>query len=301
MKKVLITGGTVFVSKFIADYYVKEGYEVNVLNRNSRPQVQGTKLIAANRYHLGDTLKKYEFDAVLDVTAYTKEDIKCLLEALGAFKDYIFISSGAVYPETLPLPFYEEQAVGQNLIWGDYGRNKAEAEQYLLQKVPQAYVLRPPYIYGPMQNLYREPFIFDCAKKRRPFYIPKDGSQKLQFLHVRDLCRFIDNLLGHRPKQHIYNVGNKETVNITDWVQICYEVVGVPLEFQSIYMDVNQREYFCFYNYEYELDVSKQKQLMPQTISLRDGLKESYNWYIEHEQEVIKKGYLEFIDSNFNL
>lgn len=299
MKKVLITGGTVFVSKFVADYYVKEGYEVYVLNRNSRTQVKGTKLIEADRCHLGDVLKQYEFDVVLDVTAYTKEDIKCLLEALGEFKDYILISSGAVYPENLPLPFYEEQSVGHNLIWGDYGRNKVGAEQYLLEKVPQAYVLRPPYLYGPMQNLYREPFVFDCARKGLPFYIPKDGSQKLQFLHVRDLCRFIDCLLEHRPEQHIYNVGNKDVVDIKEWVKLCYEVAGAPLEVKFVYEEINQREYFCFYNYEYELDVSKQNRLMSQTISLRDGLKESYDWYVEHEQEVTKKGYLEFIDLNF--
>lgn len=38
MKKVLITGGTVFVSRYIAEYYVKKEYEVYVLNRNNKPQ-----------------------------------------------------------------------------------------------------------------------------------------------------------------------------------------------------------------------------------------------------------------------
>lgn len=297
MKKVLITGGTVFVSKFIASYYVDKEYEVYVLNRNSRPQVRGTKLIEADRHHLGDVLKKYEFDVVLDVTAYTKEDVKCLVEALGNIKDYIFISSGAVYPETLPIPFYEEQTVGHNLIWGDYGRNKAEAEQYLLEKVPQAYVLRPPYLYGPMQNLYREPFVFDCAKQGRPFYIPGDGKQKLQFFHIRDLCRVIDKLIEHKPKQHIFNVGNNEMVDITEWVTLCYEVAESPLEIRAVYQDISQREYFCFYDYEYELDVSKQRQLLTETISLKEGLRESYEWYQKHEEEVMKKRYFDFIDS----
>ena len=35
MKKVLVTGGTVFVSKFAAQYFVDKGYEVYVLNRNT--------------------------------------------------------------------------------------------------------------------------------------------------------------------------------------------------------------------------------------------------------------------------
>ena len=30
MKKVLVTGGTIFVSRYIAEYYVAKGYEVYV-------------------------------------------------------------------------------------------------------------------------------------------------------------------------------------------------------------------------------------------------------------------------------
>ena len=32
-----------FVSKFAAEYFVKRGYEVSVLNRGSRPQVSGVE------------------------------------------------------------------------------------------------------------------------------------------------------------------------------------------------------------------------------------------------------------------
>ena len=48
MKKVLVTGGTIFVSRYIAEYYVAKGYEVYVLNRNSREQSKGVKLIQAD-------------------------------------------------------------------------------------------------------------------------------------------------------------------------------------------------------------------------------------------------------------
>ena len=41
MKKILVTGGTVFVSRFIAEYYATKDHEVFVLNRNTRPQRQG--------------------------------------------------------------------------------------------------------------------------------------------------------------------------------------------------------------------------------------------------------------------
>ena len=45
MKKILVTGGTVFVSRYIAEYYVAKGDEVYVLNRNSKEQSRGVILI----------------------------------------------------------------------------------------------------------------------------------------------------------------------------------------------------------------------------------------------------------------
>ena len=47
VKRVLVTGGTVFVSRYIAEYYVKMGWNVYVLNRNSREQPHGVNLIEA--------------------------------------------------------------------------------------------------------------------------------------------------------------------------------------------------------------------------------------------------------------
>ena len=36
MKKVLVTGGTIFVRRYIAEYYVAKGYEVYAFCRNFR-------------------------------------------------------------------------------------------------------------------------------------------------------------------------------------------------------------------------------------------------------------------------
>ena len=41
MKKILVTGGTVFVSRYIAEYYVAKGCGVYVLDRNNREQSKG--------------------------------------------------------------------------------------------------------------------------------------------------------------------------------------------------------------------------------------------------------------------
>jgi len=298
MKKILVTGGTVFVSRFVAEYYVKKGEDVYVLNRNSRPQPTGIKLIEADRNDLGECLRQYHFDAVIDVTAYTARDVKLLLDALGSYDEYILISSSAVYPEHCLQPFTEETQVGVNKFWGKYGTDKIEAEEALVKRNPNAYILRPPYLYGPMNNVYREAFVFDCALQDRPFYMPKDGEMKLQFFHVQDLCRFIDIILKNKPQQHIFNVGNKDAVSIYEWVELCYRVVGKPLEVINVYEDIEQRNYFSFYNYEYYLDISKQDELMSDVKSLEEGLKEAFDWYRNNSDKVNKKPFIEYIEKN---
>ena len=298
MKKILVTGGTVFVSKFVAEYYVAKGDEVYVLNRNNKPQSAGVNLIQADRNDLGECLRQYHFDVVIDVAAYTGKDVMLLLDALGSYDEYIFISSSAVYPEHGAQPFTEETPVGANKFWGKYGKDKIEAEEVLTKQNPKAYILRPPYLYGPMNNVYREAFVFDCALNDRPFYMPKDGEMKLQFFHVEDLCRFIDTILDNKPSQRIFNVGNKDTVSIREWVELCYKIAGKPLEVIPVHEDIEQRNYFSFYNYEYYLDVSKQEEWMPQVKLLETGLKEAFDWYRSNSDKINKKPFLEYIDKN---
>ena len=102
--KILVTGGTVFVSKFMAEYFADRGNEVYVLNRNTKPQLPNVKLIECDRKQINGRLKGLRFDVVIDVTAYTAEDINALLDDLESFESFIMISSSAVYPETLKVP-----------------------------------------------------------------------------------------------------------------------------------------------------------------------------------------------------
>ena len=178
--QIRITGGTVFVSRYIAEYYVKAGYDVYVLNRNSREQSKGVKLIQADRHNLGEILRNYSFDVVID-TAYTANDVDLLLNALGSYKDYILISSSAVYPEYAPQPFQEDTQLDVNKYWDQYGMDKIAAEAALQNRNPNAYILRPPYLYGRMNNVYREAFVFDCALTNRKFYLPGKGDMKYNF------------------------------------------------------------------------------------------------------------------------
>ena len=90
---ILITGGTTFVSKFAAEYFVKSGNHVTVINRGSRKQIDGVNLICCDRMELKNTLKEKHYDVILDITAYTDGHIRSLLDSGVTFDDYIFIST----------------------------------------------------------------------------------------------------------------------------------------------------------------------------------------------------------------
>ena len=300
MKKILVTGGTTFVSKYTAKFFTEHGYDVYVLNRGTKAQVPGVTLIKGDRHELGGLLKDQSFDAVLDITSYNGDDIDDLLDGLGHFGTYIFISSSAVYPETGVQPFEEESELAENKFWGRYGTDKIAAEKALLARIPDAYILRPPYLYGPMNNVYREAFVFDCARAGRRFCLPGDGSMKLQFFHVDDLCRLMALIIEEKPEEHVLNVGNKEAVTVRAWVDACYECFGKVPEYVNVREDIEQRLYFSFYNYDYYLDVSKMLKLLPDTKDLKAGLRECAAWYETNEAEVRKKPLIEYIDSNLS-
>lgn len=299
-RRILVTGGTVFVSKYIARYFADLGEQVVVLNRNTKEQLEGVAVIEADRHALGNVLSGQHFDAVIDVTAYNAQDVDDLARALESvtFDTYVMISSSAVYPTTNLQPFVENGRLGLNSkheVWGQYSEGKVAAERAVLEQIANAYIIRPPYLYGPMNNIYREAFVFDCADAERAFRLPGDGEMRLQFFHVRDLCRFIDVIIAQQPQQHVFNVGNPESVSVREWVELCYRAAGKPLECVAVH-NVPQRSFFPFYDYQYELDVRAQRELMPETTPLAEGLRESYAWYSAHRNEVVPKPYMKFID-----
>lgn len=297
MRSILVTGGTVFVSRYAAAYFRDRGWQVYVLNRNSRPQEKGVTLIEADRHALGDTLRGMHFDAVADITAYNDDDVNDLLDALDSFGTYVMISSSAVYPDTGRQPFTEKSPVGPNSVWGAYGTDKIAAEAVLQARVPDAYILRPPYIYGPMNNVYREAFVFDCAMAERPFRVP-ETDLPLQFFHVRDLCRMMEAMISLQPERHVWNVGNAHTVTAEEWAEMCYRAAGKPFEAVRVPDEVPVRSYFSFHPYAYELDVTAQEEILPETIPLGIGLCDAFAWYQAHAWEIKRKPYIEFIDRN---
>lgn len=301
--KILVFGGTVFVSWYIVKRLVEEGNEVITLNRGSKKGMYGTKVkeVYADRHNfkeLNEALKQVDFDYVIDVSGYNEEDLRLSYEAIKGrnIKGYIFISSSAVYEESEILPITEEFPKGINQYWGSYGTNKLKAEEFLKSKFIEdgfPFVsLRPPYLYGEGNNVYRESFIFDRLKDGKPIIIPNQGKTLIHFMHIEDLYRTIEKIIDKEIKGEIYNVGNSEGITFKGWVNKCIEAFGKKakvVNFDYLRHGYNVRDFFPFHDYQYYLATEKVTEIYKPKISIEEGLKRALEWYLDNEEKVMKR------------
>ena len=168
-----------------------------------------------------------------------------------------------------------------------------------MDNIEDYYIIRPPYLYGPMNNVYREAFLFECIDRNMSFYIPKDGKMKLQFFYIGDLAKFIEKIIEIKPKHRIFNVGNKEILDINKWVKLCNQVLNKKPNIIYINDDVPQRSFFPFLDYSYTLDIKRQQEILPELTPMADGILASYNWYKDNKALVKRKPLIEFIRDNY--
>jgi len=238
--RVLIVGGTEFISLHTLRALRRDGHEVSVLNRGRHPErlPPGVRTIVADRLdHAGlrRALASERFDAVVDI-AYaptTGADVEALVDALGERAGHVvFVSTGRVYDHALPIPF--DETTTRNLYWGDYARNKIAGEDALLRRhrergLPVS-IVRPTHVFGPLNTRNNETFFFDRLVRGRPIVVPASGGWLRQFGHVEDLADAIVALLGTPAAfGQSYNVSGEEAISQIGFVELIAEVLGRPL------------------------------------------------------------------------
>jgi nucleoside-diphosphate-sugar epimerase len=238
--RVLVVGGTEFVSLHLVRALRRQRHEVACLNRGRRgPQAPDVATIIVDRRDhaaLARALDGERFDAVFDV-AYaptTGDDVSALLDAvsLGRPGHVIFVSSARVYDHTRPIPFDEETP--RNLYWGDYANNKIAGEDVLIDRHRRAglpiTIVRPTHVMGPLNTRNNETFFFDRLLRGRPVVIPGHGGWLRQFGHVEDLAEAMTAMAGDgRAVGQAYNVTGEEVITQAGLVELIAEVVGRPL------------------------------------------------------------------------
>ncbi|SLN13869.1 hypothetical protein TRL7639_00172 [Falsiruegeria litorea R37] len=260
--KVLVIGGSGFVGRALIPALLNSGHDVSVLNRGNQRIEVVTQLVADRDDPAAVGLHQAAYDVVVDTSGYTKQQVEIAFSAFGPSAGrWIHLSSAAVYRETPHLPTEDDQLGGAE-VWGEYGADKSEVDEFLTKRTecPIA-ILRPPYLYGPNNANDRETFVWSRVLSGRPVIVPGDGSAQLQFLHVQDLARiivrFAETNFGQKA---IYNVAEPETMNAETWVRKVAAASGEGVSIihaRNHAVGIAARQFFPFRDYPCALDVSR--------------------------------------------
>ncbi|HEY0840582.1 MAG TPA: NAD-dependent epimerase/dehydratase family protein [Vulgatibacter sp.] len=230
--RVIVIGGSGFVGTALVPELLSHGCEVVLINRGSRP-VDHVENLVADRNDpdaLSDAARRVgEADAVIDTCAYTGRQTEIAFDRFaGRVRRWVHLSSAAVYVDPARRPAREEDAIGGAEAWGQYGRDKSAADALLLrQDAPGLCILRPPYLYGPRNDIDRETFVWSRLLRGRRVVLPSNGATPLQFLHVADLARALSKatLVGFPEK--VYNVAGGPSTTAEEWVRLLARLIGV--------------------------------------------------------------------------
>jgi len=207
-------------------------------------------------------------------------------------KKVLFLGSSCIYPKFAPQPIPEEALLT--------GPLEPTNEAYAIAKITgiklcQAYTREyganfvsamPTNLYGPGDNFDLEsshvlPALLRKAHEAKINRAPElvvwgTGTPRREFLHCDDLADALIFLLEHYDQPEIINIGWGTDVTIRELAEIICEITGFSgkLRFDESKPDGTPRKL---------LSNAKLRKLgwEPQ-ISLREGIRQTYQWFLEH-------------------
>ena len=203
----------------------------------------------------------------------------------------LFLGSSCIYPKLCPQPIKEEYLLSGELEKTNDAYALAKiagiktCQSYNLQHGTHFISAMPTNLYGVNDNFHPENSHVLPALIRR-FHEAKlanvesisiwgTGKSRREFLHSSDLADAVLFLMENYDDSEIVNVGCGKDQTIKELAETIQEVVGYTghLKFDSTRPDGTPQKI---------LDISKINSLgWKPTISLREGLKQVYQWYTE--------------------
>ena len=217
--RVLVTGGAGFIGSHIAEAYLREGWEVVVLDDLSRgregnvPKAarfvradirspEARRLAATGRFDVVNhqaaqidvrvSVDRPAFDSEINVVGFVN-----LLEGAGegGVKRVIFASSGGVVygnPTTIPTP-----ETAPKMPVSPYGVSKLAGEYYMRAIAAlrgfEGVAMRYANVFGPRQDPKSEAGVVSIFVSRllarQPLTVYGDGSQTRDYVFVKDVAR----------------------------------------------------------------------------------------------------------------
>lgn len=205
--KILVLGGTAFLSQQVAEQAVAAGHEVTCACRGtSGPVPDGARHVPLDRSVDTDPqtgpwaeLAGSDWDTVVDV-ARTPSWVATATSALGGAPHWVFVSTISVYAEPLAagggpgdspvLPPAEEDLPLEGAT--AYGQNKVACEDHVRAVAgARAWIVRPGLIIGPGDPSGRFTYWPVRMARGGPVLAPLPREAPVQMIDVRDLAAWL--------------------------------------------------------------------------------------------------------------
>jgi nucleoside-diphosphate-sugar epimerase len=238
--KVLVIGGTGFISSKLVEFLIEKHHSVSILIRGkSKNKFENDKRVKVfygdrnNKNILREITATEKYDAVYDMIAYEPVDsINVYNEFKGQIGRLIHCSTVSVYmiSNDVQCPITEDQDIGKvmphfprNPFGMDYGINKRECEEYLWSVHDNKHfpvtTIRPPYVCGPEDPAKRDLFWIERILDGELLLVPGSGDYATQTIFVDDLARaFVDLLDYPSTIGNAYNVASEEIFSLNDYL-----------------------------------------------------------------------------------
>ena len=304
--KCLIIGGSKFIGKHLLLKLVEYGHEITVVNRGKTPFVypEGVNHLIIDRKDnnaMKNTLEHETFDWVFDVCAVAGNDTKNIIEILqGNIEKFVHVSTGSVYDfptmnSQLTKPVYEEDTIGpinENEHW--YMREKRLCEKYLMEAYEKDHfpvsIIRPTFVYGPDNYIYREAYFFDRIISDRPLLIPSPGHAYFDLVHVDDVAELcIECAQKPQALGEAFNATSGEIISGETMTKLIGSFLNKEPEICYYTLDMLKETHWpedkALYTYNDEgivfFSPIKSAQLLghKSKFRLRDGLNQTYQWW----------------------
>jgi GDP-L-fucose synthase len=213
-------------------------------------------------------------------------------------QQFIFLGSSCIYPKRAPQPLKEDYLLTDSLEptneWYAIAKiSGVKACEAIRKQYDKDFVsLMPTNLYGSHDNFdlktshvlpamirkFHEAKINEhlsgCSE---PVQLWGSGAPMREFLHVDDLAEAVVFALETKLGENLYNVGTGADVTIKDLALLIQKIVGHKGEiiWDASKPDGTPRKL---------MDVSKMTNAgWNAKISLEDGIRKTYNWFLEHQ------------------
>jgi nucleoside-diphosphate-sugar epimerase len=290
--RILIIGGSGFVSGTLAQIAVDQGYNVWTITRGQRPIPSGVNSLIADR-HDGAAFEKavvgaeIKWDLVVDCIGFQPADaLQDIAVLRQRARHLVFVSTDFVYdPARRQFPQGEE---ADSYYDGSYGAGKRLCELELINgdSGDMAWtVVRPTHIYGPGSGLgclplhSRDADLIARLTASERLQLVGGGRFLQQPILARDLSELILSLGGNEGTYgQIYNAAGPDIVESREYYRVIAEILGVGLEIEEVPIDTffaenpDRAPFLCHRFYDLSrLEASGA--VVPST-SLKQGLRE---------------------------